>query len=346
MKRLLILVCLLHWFVIPVNGLELEAPRVPDSGRQYMPDEVDTFGEGVMEILKDALAAWNPDLLEAGGICFRLIAVVMVISVVRSFPGTSQRACCLVSTVLVSLLLLGSSRSLIGLGTNTVRELSEYGKLLLPVMTAALAAQGGVTKSSALYAGTAIFNSFLTGLLTKLLIPLIYIYLALAIANGAVGEDMLKKMKGFLKWAMTWVIKIVLYVFTGYMGITGVVSGATDAAALKATKLTISGMVPVVGGILADASESVLVSASLVKNTAGVYGLLALTAVAVGPFVKIGSHYLLLKSTAGICDILGNKEISALVSDFSGAMGLLLAVTGSVCLLFMISVVCFLQGVG
>ena len=144
---------------------------------------------------------------------------------------------------------------------------------------------------------------------------------------------------------MTWSLKIILYVFTGYMGITGVISGTTDAAAMKATKLTISGMVPVVGGILSDASEAVLVSAGVVKNAAGIYGIFAVLAICLGPFLQIGAHYLILKITAGICELIGPKRAADLVNDISGAMGMVLAMTGSVCLMLLISIVCFLKGV-
>ena len=130
------------------------------------------------------------------------------------------------------------------------------------------------------------------------------------------------------------------------MGITGVISGATDAAALKAAKLTISGVVPVVGGILSDASEAVLVSAGMVRNAAGIYGILAILAVFLTPFLRIGCHYLLLRLTGAVCAVFGVKRCSELISQFSAAMGLELAMTGSVCLLQLISTVCFLRGVG
>ena len=120
-------------------------------------------------------------------------------------------------------------------------------------------------------------------------------------SSAAVETPLLDKMKELVKWLMTWTLKIILYVFTGYIGITGVVSGSTDAAALKATKLTISGTVPVVGGILADASEAVLVGAGVVKNAAGIYGLLAVTALWISPFIQMGTQYLLMKGTAGFC---------------------------------------------
>ena len=140
--------------------------------------------------------------------------------------------------------------------------------------------------------------------------------------------------------------KIILTIFTTYISITGVVSGSTDAAALKATKVTISSVVPVVGGILSDASEAVLVTAGLMKNAAGVYGMIAVLALFLNPFLRIGLQYLLLKATAALGGIFSVKEMSGLAEDFGTAMGLLLAMTGSVCLLLLISLFCFMKGMG
>jgi stage III sporulation protein AE len=232
------------------------------------------------------------------------------------------------------------------LGVDTVREISEYGRLLLPVMTASMAAQGGVTTSAALYAGTAFFDALLSGIISSVIVPMLYVFLCLSVASCATGEEILGKLTGIIKWAMTWSLKIILYVFTGYMGITGVISGTTDAAAMKATKLTISGMVPVVGGILSDASESVLVGAGVMKSAVGMYGALALLAICAEPFLRIGIQYLLLKATGVVCEMFGSKQLTALIQNFCAAMGILLAMTGSVCLLLLISTVCFMKGVG
>ena len=248
------------------------------------------------------------------------------------------------SSLAIAMLLFGNAHTLIGAATDTVEELSAYGKLLLPVMTAAMAAQGGTTSSGALYAGTAFFDTLLGSLISKWLVPMIYGFLALAVANSALGHDMLKKLRDFVKGMATWCLKTVLYIFTGYMTITGVISGTTDQAAIKAAKLTISGAVPVVGGILSDASESVLVGASLVKNAVGVYGAVALFGVVIGPFLRIGVQYLLLKLTASVCGVFSGKQAGELVQDFSAAMGLLLGMTGAMCLIFLISIVCFLKG--
>ena len=346
MKHFFLIIFLIFLLAVPVNAVELEAPEVPDFGKEYMPHQTQSFAEGLWSIVKECLPAIRPTIADAACICFSVIAAVVLCSIVKVFPGSPGRIVELVATMLIGYLLLSPSNTLINLGAQTVTELSEYGKLLFPVLTAALAANGGITKSAALYTGAVAFNTILCSIISKLIVPMIYVFLCASVASGAIGEKTLDKVKSFLKWLITWGLKITLYVFTGYMGITGVISGSADAAAVKAAKLTISGIVPVVGGILSDASETVLVSAGVVKNSVGIYGMLAVMAVWIGPFIKIGAQYMLLKVTCAISETFSSERSCKLIGDFATALGLLLAMTGTVCLLLLISIVCFMKGVG
>ena len=345
MKKGILFIVLLLFLIRPVSAMEFTAPVVPESGENYMPAQTESFAEGLWYVVEKAVSQLQPSLAEAAKICLSLIAIVLLASVLKGFSGAPQRVVELVSTITISMLLLQPSNTLIRLGIQTVEELSEYGKLLLPVMTAAMAAQGGVTTSAALYSATALFNGILTAVVSKLIVPMLYVYLCLSIVNSAIGQELLENLRKFVKWLMTWCLKLVLYAFTGYIGITGVVSGSADAAAVKAAKLTISGVVPVIGGILSDASETILVSAGVMKSAAGVYGLLAILAVWIGPFIRIGMQYLLLKITTAVCSVFGVKHSITIIHDFSGAMGFLLAMIGTVCLLLLISTVCFMKGV-
>ena len=342
----MILVLLLAVCTVPVHAIDLTAPAVPEFGETFMPEDTSNLQSGLKEMLRRGLVQFRPDLKEAASVCLGIAVSVLFVSIVRISQGSTARAADLAGTVSVSVMFLSAAGALVNLGAQTVTEVSDYGKLLLPVLTAALAAQGGITTSSALYAGTALFDAALSALVSKALVPMIYLYLAISAANSALGDDLLKKIRDALKWFMTWSLKTLLYVFTGYISITGVVSGPTDAAALKAAKLTISGVVPVVGGILSDASEAVLVGAGAVKNSIGLYGLFAVVAIWMEPFLKIGALYLLLRFTGGICSIFATKQISDLIQDFATAMGYLLAMTGAVCLMLLISIVCFMRGVG
>lgn len=346
MRKLLSGILVFFCMILPVHGLDLSAPEVPDSGAVLMPEATQSFGDGLMQILKDVLPLIRPDLAEAAGVSSALLAAVLMIAVLQSISEKTQKIADLAGVVTIAALMLRSTHSMIQLGAQTIQELSEYEKLLLPVLTAAIAAQGGPGTAAALYGGTALFNAFLSDLICKILLPMIYMYLAFATAGACMGEDSLTKMKETTKNTLHWTLRTLITAFTAYLGITGVVSGTTDAAALKITKTTIATLVPVVGGILSDASEAVLVSAALVKNSVGIYGIYAILAVFLGPFVKIGVHYLVLKYTGAVSDVVGTKQMSGMIHDFSNAMGLLLACTGTMCLLLLISCICFLKGVG
>ena len=344
MRKLAIIIISVLLLATNVSALEYTAPEAPKEAEEFLPFKSASFGEDLWYVIRAAIKSVEPSFAEALKIGVSLIAVVLLVSIVQVFTGVSGQAVHLTSILAISTILMRSSQTMLNYGLETIHSLVDYGKLLLPVITGAMAAQGGMNSSVSLYAGTIIFSSVLIFVISKIIVPMIYIFITLRIVNNALSETPLKNLSDSIKWLMTWMLKVVLYVFTGYMGVTGVVSGATDAAAIKVTKLTISGMVPVVGGIISDASESILVGVGVMKTAAGTYGLLALMALCVGPFFKVGIHYLILKLTAGICAAFGVKESVNLIRDFSAILGFVLAMIGAICLMFIVSIVCFMKG--
>lgn len=345
MKKLIPMLMLVFSLAVPTCALEIEAPKVPNSASELMPEDCGSFSDALIELLQTAFLKVRPDLFEAVHLCLRIVCVVLILAIMASFRDDGSIFLSLSGAVCISVLLLGSANSMLSLAEDTIHNLSGYGKLLLPVMTAALAAQGGTASSAGLYLGTVFFDTVLSNLLCVFFLPLVYFFVIFSVTYSATSEDFLKKIRDTIKNLTTWCLKTILTIFTTYMGITGVVSGTTDAATLKAAKITISSFVPVVGGILSDASESILVGAGVMKNAAGIYGILAVLSLVIEPFLKIGIHYMILKATGILCTAFGTKSAVTLIEDFSGAMGLLLAMTGSMCLLILISTVCFMKGV-
>ena len=261
MKKLIVIViALIIILPLPVSALDIEAPIAPEAADEYMPENAESFAQGVWYILKKAVKDILPEIYESAGLCLSVFAVILLSSMVDSFAGLSSKVLHLASAVMIGLILINPANALIKLGTDTIHQMSEYGNLLIPVLTSALAAQGGVTASTALYSITVFFGSLLTTAITKIAIPMLYIYFCLCLVNGAIGDQTVKNLQDFMKWLITWALKILLYAFTGFIGVTGVVSGSADASAVKAVKLTISGMVPLVGGTAYVPAVQVLLS--------------------------------------------------------------------------------------
>ena len=345
MKRLLLILCLLMLFSLNISATEFTAPEVPKQAEKYFPESQQSFVQDLWYIIKSGIADIYPDLADAAHICLRIIAIILLGSLLNANNENYRKIITLTQVVAISIVLLEPSRAMLSLGFDTITELLEYSKLLLPVLTGALAAQGGVSVSTALYMGTTVFNTILGAFIKDALIPVIYGYIAISVADQALGDGFLKNIKGFLKWLMTWSMKIIIYIFTGYVSITGVVSSSADATAIKAAKLTISGVIPVVGNVISDASDAVLGSVAVIKNSVGTYGLLAIIAIWLAPFLRVGVHYLLLKLTAAVCAIFNKYEGTRLVEDFGTVMGCVVAMISLTSLLILISTVCFMKGV-
>lgn len=345
MRKIIFIIIILSVLVMPVMAEEIAAPPAPEEAEPYMPAEPQSFSEGLLYIIRKAVGTVEPELTEAGKLCGSVIAISLLCAIIQQFSGQTKSVSNLVATILVALLLIIPTNTLIGLGRKTVENLSDYGKLFIPVITTSLAAQGAVTTSAALYGATTAFTAILGSLVSRLIVPLIYIYLCIAVVNSVLGDESLKRLRDFAKWITVWSMKAIMYIYTAYMTITGVVSGSVDASALKATKLAISSAVPVIGGLLSDASETILVGAGVMKNTVGIYGLFVMISLWIGPFIKIGLQYLLMKLTGTVSGIFASKQTTELLSDFTGAMGMILSMIGVQTLLLIVSTVCFMRGV-
>lgn len=342
--KLLVLFLILSVLVIPASALELTAPEAPASARSWMPENTGSFAQGLSELAAKALNSIVPELREAARVSTGIVCTALLVSLVSTASEPVRKAAGLAGAVSVGVLLLSNADSMVSLAVDTLRELGDYGKLLLGVMTAALAAQGGITASAALYTGTAVFLALLQSAINHILVPGIWLLITLGIGRQVTREPMLKGLSDMLKGCLVWCLKLFLMVFTTYLSLTGVVSGTADVAAMKAAKVGMSTFVPVVGGVLADASEAVLVSAALMKNAAGIYGIFAVLAIFLQPFLRIGALYLMLKLTGAACAAFAPEPVTGTLEVFSSAMGLLLGMTAAGCTMVLISTVCFMKG--
>lgn len=346
MRRLLISAAMCIILTLPVSAMEFTAPEAPNSVQDLMPAQTESFGEGLWKVISSAFEKLQPEIYQSMKTCVMLVSIALLTSILQQIPSEKNGIAEFAGCIAVGVILLDNTGGMIQVAVDTINNLSEYGKMFLPVMAGAQAAQGGLTASAALYTGTMAFDAVFGKMVSGWMVPLVYMFLALSVAGFALGEAILNRFRDLIKWLISWCLKNSLYIFTGYLSITGVVSGATDAAKLKATKLTISSAVPVVGGILSDASEAVLVGAGLMKNAAGIYGMLTIAAIWISPFLQIGILYLMLKVSAALCAMLDAKRVSSLIDAFTTAMGFLLGMTGIMCMLLLISTVCFMKEVG
>ena len=349
MRYLICLLGLLAALCLPTQAAEEDLQRaLPESAGEFLQRDADYsspegFASGAAGIL-NAVSRQAGEVLRQrlGGAAMVLLAVILCGGLEGFYQGTGDKRAAnfipMAGALAVSVITAGSLDTLMGLGAETIGQLADFSRVLLPTLAAAAAAAGGLSTAAFHQVATVFFVDLLISLIREFLIPLVYLYVGALTAAAILPENRLGAIAEALKKLVTWVLAGSLLVFTLYLSVARVIAGSADAAAVKVTKAAISGAVPVVGGILAEASETVLAGAGMMKNTVGVFGTLATLAACAHPFLQLGIQYLLYKLTAFLSSAVGAPGLCKLIDGLGGAFGLVLGMTGSCALLLLISV--------
>ena len=340
----------IDWYTAAVGADEIET-AVPDGARDLLEGtnlNVGTSFDGALrQMLQNLLAEFGGVFQQAA----RSAATVMVIALLAGllgslYEGSGEGApnyIPLVGVLAVAGVAIGSSGAFIGLGINTLRELEVFSKSLFPALAAASTAGGALTSAAVKYAGTVFFFDILITLASRVILPLIYAFIAASIGNAALGGDGLKGAANLIKWVTGVLITALMISFVGYLTITGVVSGSADVVTTRVAKTTISMALPVVGGIVADAAETVLAGAMLVRNGIGVMGLLVILAVCLVPLLQLGAHYLMFKAAAGLSSAVTDKRTGGLINDLGTAFGMILGLVGAGAMMLFFSIISMMR---
>lgn len=322
--------------------------HVPDQAKEYLEgispsssiNFIETFKKIIVSVIHDSGSSWR-NAVKTSSI---IIAIVLMSSLISGFiQGKLQWIVSFVGVLSIATVCIGDLQTMIGLGQRTVDELSVFANMLLPTLAGTGIAAGSPIASNAIYAGTVLFLNLFISFFNRFLVPLMNCYTALSIADSIMEQRIYGDLKMLILKIQKKSLQIVMFVFSGYISLTGIVNGHADAITIKSAKMAISSFVPVVGGMLSDASETVILSAKMLRSSVGIFGLLAVGAIAIIPLLKIAIHYFVLQITQFISGALGEKKLIGFIDALSSAMGHMFAIVGCCGLMIFISCMCFMR---
>lgn len=269
-----------------------------------------------------------------------ILAVTMVCSMAQTMDVGSRapRYVLLAGVAAISTAAVSDFDSYMGLGLSTLETLSEYSHILLPTLSTAAAATGAAASAAAKYAATAMFMDILLSLGRSVVMPAVFGYAALSVAGAAVGNGALKAAKKLMKSICGYLLTGLALAFTGWLALTGVISGSADSVTSRLTKTAVSAALPVVGSILSDAAGTLAAALTALRGTVGIFGLLAVLCVCMGPFVALGVRYLVYKLAAAVCGCVSDGRLADLIDSLGTCFGMVLGLNGVGALMMFVSV--------
>lgn len=345
------IIFLLLWCMAPAYGAEIPeeiTDAMPDSAKELLEDtdKVENFtslGDGLSGLWERTcklLAVTVQDSL--GGVVLIMSAILLCSLAEDCFGaaggGRMLDPVPLVGTMVILLAVGSNMKSLMGLGEQTIEELDIFSKALLPTLSAAAAAGGCAVSASVRQVATVFFSDLLISLIRSLLLPLVWVFVALSAADAILPAGRLSGIAQGLHKAATWLLSGSLLLFTGYLSLSGAFASSADSLTLRMARSAIGTAIPVVGGIISDAADTILAGAGVLQQSVGIVGTLTILATCILPFLKLGVQYLLLKLSAFFAAAVAPEPLVKLLHALSSAFGLVLGMTGATAAMLLISV--------
>lgn len=177
----------------------------------------------------------------------------------------------------------------------------------------------------------------------KILLPLVRVYILIAMAGNMTKEDLFSKMTELLKSIITWGTRSLVGIVLGFQMIQGMVLPYADAAKTAGMQKLLQA-IPGVGQGAEAVTKMVLGSAVLIKNTMGAAAALILILISLLPVIKLAVLLLIYRAVAAVIQPVADKRLTACISSMAEGQKMLLGLACSGLCLFLITIALICAG--
>lgn len=247
--------------------------------------------------------------------------------------GVAQVCRTVVFMVLLAVCMYSFTISL-DLARRVVGDMTDIMLALVPVMLALLAGMGSLA-AAAVFQPVLLTAAGLIGLVvSNVALPLLLVAALLAIVDRMMADAGLSRLAKLLKDCSVWLMGLLLSIFVGVTIINGAVAAVADGVALRTGKYVAKAGIPVIGGMFADAFETVAGASLVLKNSVGVFGMVAVFMACSFPVLKIFVITLIFRAVSALLQPLGEDGTSDTLDIMAGYLYTVIGAVVGVALMF------------
>ena len=240
---------------------------------------------------------------------------------------------------------LKALQTAIAIGTQAIETATGLLYAILPVLLTILSSLGGLTAMMVVRPTVFFLITLYLGLLERFFLPLVLVLAALALINNISPNFSFSHLAKLIRDVTLICLTMLLTVFTGLLTMGSLGAAAVDGLTLKLAKSAVGTFIPIVGGHIADALDSLLGASLLLKNTVGIFGLVAIAVVIMLPALRVFISSLCFRLAAAVLEPFGKSPYIQMLQDFGSVLLLLFALVAVTGLLFFL-LIFFVVGLG
>lgn len=242
-----------------------------------------------------------------------------------------------VTYILIAILAIGSFYQLMETVKVTINSMIEFMEILLPILLTFLVLAGG-PNTKLIFHPMILGTVNVIGIMVKgVILPLINFSFIISILSNLSERTELRKLSELGSQIVTFIISAAFTVFVGIITIYGL-STKIDGITIRTAKFAVDRFIPVVGGFLSDAVETVIGSSAILKNGIGIIGLFIIIFITILPLIKVGTLLLIYKIVGVVIEPIVSKNISNFFTDVGKTLLLILISMVSVAMMFFITI--------
>lgn len=309
------------------QALPPEAAEVLDE-LDAAPDKVgtDITAENIFAFIWEAIKENAPKPLT---MLASVAAVVILCSITDSLHDGGSMLSGTFNTVGVlacSGMICTSFASVMESSKAAINSLSAFLTVYIPTFAGIMAASGQTATASAYNATITVASQFITQFFSVIIFPLSSCIMGISIA-GAINPDFkINTIAEAAKKLIFWSLGLLMAVFTGLLAVQSFVSAAADSVSMRTIKFTVASTVPIVGGAVSEALQTVKSSMTLLKSTTGSFGIIASVTVMLPVVLSVILFRIALMISSAVSDSFGTSRLTVLLRSGECVLAIVIAV--------------------
>ena len=239
---------------------------------------------------------------------------------------------------IIVILILQSLMSALEIGKTGIGQMTGFMQVLYPILLAMLTAVGNVTTSSVLQPAVGVLVGIVGTLLKDIMIPLITLSAIVHLISYISDRVQIKKLGKLLNQISVWILSFVFTIFVGVLTIQGAMTSSFDGLSVRTAKFALDQFVPVVGKMLSQSMDTIIGCSLLLKNAAGVAGLIIIGMLCIAPGMKILALMLLYKLSGALLEPITDQRIVDCLDGIGSVLNVLFITVVGIALMFFLTI--------
>ena len=251
-----------------------------------------------------------------------LVCVVIIASIAESYTYslrytyTKDIMSASVSLMIISAVITPCA-DLAADSASVISACSSMMLVYLPVMAGILAFSGHAIASAGYYSSVVVGAGLLSKISSSVLLPLLNVILSLSVCAGITNRINLGSVIEMTSKCFKWLLTFAVSMFVAVVGMNSALAGAGETLSGKAAKFTLTSFVPMIGGSLAEAYQTLKGSLGLLRSGMGVFVIVAVTV----SFAPVLIRAILWSVAVGTAKLVGEAFCVSSASRVFNALG-------------------------